>query len=120
MFKNEHGINSFQQLYQEVKQYMELQKDYVKLELTEKLTILFSTLILAILIMILGVMILFYLSLSLAYLLEPHVGGLTISYVIIAGIVLLLIVLIYIFRKSLIINPIINFLANLFLNDSNE
>lgn len=120
MFTNDHGINNFRQLFKEVKKYVHLQKNYIKLELTEKLTVIFSALILWILIIMLSVMILFYLSLSLAYLLEPHVGGLTASYVIIAGIVLLLMILLYAFRKKLIINPIVNFLANLFLNDSND
>lgn len=120
MFTNDHGINNFQQLFQEVKKYVDLQKDYIKLELTEKLTAIFSALILGLLIVLLSIVILFYLSLSLAHLLAPHVGGLSVAYLIIAGIVILLIVLLYVLRKSLIINPIVNFLANLFLNDSND
>jgi hypothetical protein len=60
---------------------------------------------------------LFYLSFTLAYLLEPHVGGLINSYAIITGGILLLGLFIYWFRQRLIIQPLTNFLANLLLND---
>ena len=63
MFADDKSIENFQQLFFEFKKYLELQKEYTKLELTEKLTILLSTL-------------------------------------------------------QLIISPMVNFLANLFLTDS--
>jgi len=118
MFTNDHGVNNFQQLFQEVKKYMELQKDYVKFELTEKLTIIFSTLILIAVVITLSIVVLFYLSLSLAHFLAPYVGGLTVGYLIVAGIFLVLTGILYLLRKKLIITPLVNFFANLFLNDS--
>ena len=111
MFADDKSIENFQQLFFEFKKYLELQKEYTKLELTEKLTILFSTLIMVAL---------FYLLFALAYVLEPLVGGLMASFAIIAGINVLLIALVIIFRKQLIISPMVNFLANLFLTDSNK
>ena len=48
MFANDKNIDNLQQLLAELKKYAELQKDYVKLHLVEKLTILISTLILAV------------------------------------------------------------------------
>ena len=114
MFANDKNIDNLQQLLAELKKYAELQKDYVKLHLVEKLTILISTLIL----LILGIIALFYLSFTLAYVLEPHVGGLMASYGIITGCIILLILLIVLFRKRLIVQPMVNFLANLLLNDN--
>ena len=60
---------------------------------------------------------LFYLSFTLAYVLEPLVGGLTTSYAIITGGILLIGLIIYWCRQRIIIQPLTNFLANLFLND---
>ena len=111
-------IDNLQQLLAELKKYAELQKDYVKLHLVEKLTILISTLILVFILLILGIIALFYLSFTLAYVLEPHVGGLMASYGIITGCIILLILLIVLFRKRLIVQPMVNFLANLLLNDN--
>jgi uncharacterized membrane protein YdjX (TVP38/TMEM64 family) len=94
-----------------------LQKDYIKLDITHKLTVLLSTLILILVLVVLSMIALFYLSFTLAYLLEPHVGGLINSYAIITGGILLLGLFIYWFRQRLIIQPLTNFLANLLLND---
>lgn len=117
MFVNDNQIDNFQGLFAEFKTYLSLQKEYTKLELTEKLSILLSTLILVLICVILGMVALFYFSFAMAYLLVPLVGGLTISLLIIASCNLLLIGLVIFFRKALIINPMVNFLANLFLND---
>ncbi|MDR0658500.1 MAG: phage holin family protein [Mediterranea sp.] len=115
MFTGDNNIQNIRQLIKELKTYVEMQKEYTKLELTEKITVLLSTLILAIVLILSGLMVLFYLSFSFACLLSPYVGGLPVSYAIIAGIVLLFVVVVIIFRKKFIINPIANFLANLFL-----
>lgn len=117
MFANDKTIDNLQALLTEVKHYVDLQKDYVKLDITHKLTILISTLILILGLMILGMIALFYLSFTLGYILEPHVGGLTNSYAIITGSILLIGILVYLLRKRLIIQPLTNFLANLILND---
>ena len=117
MFATDKTIDNLQSLFLEVKKYVDLQKDYVKLDITHKLTILLSTLILILVLVVLGMIALFYLSFTLAYVLEPHVGGLMNSYAIITGGILMLGILIYVFRKKLIIQPLTNFLANLLLND---
>ena len=80
MFADDKSIENFQQLFFEFKKYLELQKEYTKLELTEKLTILLSTLIMIVVLIILGMVALFYLLFALAYVLEPLVGGLMVSF----------------------------------------
>ena len=117
MFSTDKTIDNLQTLFTEVKHYVDLQKDYVKLDITHKLTILLSTLILILVLVVLGMIALFYLSFTLAYVLEPLVGGLTTSYAIITGGILLLGALIYGCRQRPIIQPLTNFLANLLLND---
>ncbi len=118
MFANDKNIDNLQQLFLELKKYAELQKDYIQLHLVEKMTILISTLILVFILLTLGIIALFYLSFTLAYVLEPHVGGLMASYGIITAGILLIILFIVIFRKQLIVQPMVNFLANLLLNDN--
>ncbi|ERI88552.1 hypothetical protein HMPREF1981_00485 [Bacteroides pyogenes F0041] len=120
MFASDKSIENFQQLFFEFKKYLELQKEYTKLEIIEKLSVLISTLITILILIILGMVALFYLLFALAYVLEPLVGGLTVSFTIIAGISILLIAIVAIFRKQLIIAPMVNFLANLFITDSND
>lgn len=120
MFSSDKNIESLQQLYQEVKQYVNLQRDYVKLELVEKLTILGTSLLLVLILIILGIIALFYLSFTLAYILEPLVGSLKGSFAIITGMIILLIIGIVVMRKRLIEKPLVNFLANLLLEEEDE
>lgn len=120
MLTDDKSIENIQQLFLEFKKYMVLQKEYTKLELTEKLTILLSTLIMVLILIMLSMAALFYLLFALAYILEPLVGGLMLSFTLIAAINIALIAIIVIFRKQLIIHPMVNFLAGLFLNHSKK
>jgi len=113
-------IDNIRQLIAEIKEYAILQKDYAKLQFVEKLTILLSVLILTFILITLGMVTLFYLLFSFAYILEPLVGGLTISFCIISFISVLIMASVIIFRKNLITNPLVRFLTNLFLQDSNK
>ena len=120
MFSDNHNIDNLQQLYTDIKRYILLQKEYTKLEIVENMAILISTLTMIFILIILGMIALFYLMFALAYLLESYVGGLANSFGIITGIVALLMLIAYLLRKKLLINPMVNFLGHLFLNDNSE
>ena len=94
MFADDRSIENLQQLFVEFKKYLKLQKEYTKLEITEKLSILLSALVLLSVVIILGMVALFYLSFALAYILDPLVGGLMVSFSIIAAFHLLLVLLV--------------------------
>jgi hypothetical protein len=120
MFGAEKSIENLQQLFAETKKYVELQTEYAKLELTEKLTILLSTLILVLILIILGMVTLFYFSFTIAYVLAPYIGGLMSSFALITMFLLVLMALVYHYRQRLIVAPMVRFLANLFLRDANK
>ena len=120
MFADDKSIENMQQLFIEFKKYLELQKEYTKLEVTEKLSKLLSTLLLVLLVVILGVVVLFHLSFTLVYILAPLVGGLMMSFALITCFHILLIVLLVLFRKKLIIDPTVKLIAELFLDNEFE
>ena len=115
MFADDKSIESLRQLFFELKTYLKLQKDYTRLEVTEKLSILLSTLIVVLLAVILGMMALFYISFMLVYLLAPVLGSLLAGFGLIAAFHVLLIFLLLAFRKQLIVNHMVRFIAGLFL-----
>lgn len=117
MFTDNRNAENFQQLFEEGKKYLKLQREYVKIEITEKLVILLSTFILLLIVLILGMVALFYLSFTVAYLLAPVVGSLMASFGIIAIIHTILIIAVIAFRKRIVINPIAKFIAKLFLEN---
>ncbi len=120
MFANDKSIDNLTELFKEVKKYLKLQGEYVKLDLVEKLTILLSTLTLIFVLIILGTMAAFYLSFMLVYVLASATGSLVVGYAIIGGILILLAFIIYRLRQKLIFQPMVNFLARLFLDDSSN
>lgn len=120
MFANDKSIDNLTELFKEVKKYLKLQGEYVKLDLVEKLTILLSTLTLIFVLIILGTMAAFYLSFMLVYVLASATGSLVAGYAIIGGILILLTFIIYRLRQKLIFQPMVNFLARLFLDDSSN
>ena len=120
MFANDKSIDNLTELFKEVKKYLKLQGEYVKLDLVEKLTILLSTLTLIFVLIIIGTMAAFYLSFMLVYVLASATGSLVAGYAIIGGILILLAFIIYRLRQKLIFQPMVNFLARLFLDDSSN
>ena len=119
LFGDKH-TESIQQIVAEVKTYLELQKDYVRLELTEKLTILLSTLFLVLMLVVLGMVALFYFSFTLAYVLAPKVGGLMVSFGLITLFLILVMLFIYHQRQRLIVSPMVSFLAKIFLKEKGD
>ena len=124
IFGSDNSIENIQQLAQEIRKLVKLQVSYAKLELTEKLTVLLSTLVLVLVVIILSMVALFYLSFTLVYILAPHVGGLVASFGIVTLLIVVLIAGVFAFRRKLIFEPMVKFLASLFLstdqNNSNE
>lgn len=120
MFAYDKSTDNLTELFKEVKKYLKLQGEYAKLDLVEKLTILLSTLTLIFVLIILGTMAAFYLSFMLVYVLASATGSLVAGYAIIGGILILLAFIIYRLRQKLIFQPMVNFLARLFLDDSSN
>ncbi len=115
MFGNDKSIDNLQQLFVEIKKYIDLQKEYYTLDLVEKLTTILSAMALYAVLLVLGLIALFYLSFTLIYILAPYVGGLTVSYAIVTCLILILMLIIYINRKRWVVKPLVNFLTGLFL-----
>lgn len=104
----------------EIKKYFTLQLQFLKLEGVEKISILISAFVLGTLFLILGATVLFFLSFAIAHLLAPYVGGMWISLLIISAFYLFVLILIYIGRKKLIVNPLVRFLSHVFLDETDQ
>ena len=120
MFANDKSIDTLEELFKETKKYLQLQGEYVKLDLVHKLTILLSTLMLILVMAILGAMALFYLSFMLIYAIDSVINSLTASYAIVGISLLLVAFIVYRMRQKIIIRPTVNFLAQLFLDDHHK
>lgn len=116
MLADDHTIDTLQQLVKELRTYLALQKQYARLELAEKLSILLSTLIVVLVALLLGVVVLFHLSFALAHLLAPSVGGLGTAFALIGLLILAFIFVLVLLRQRLIVQPVVRFISKLFLS----
>jgi hypothetical protein len=121
MFSSNKNIESISQLIEEIKHYIGLQKEFVKLDVVEKIVLLLSAMILGAILLILGAMVLFYLSFTVAFFLSNYAGlGQTGGFAIITLFCSFIFFLVYKFRKKWIEKPLTRFLANLLLNENHN
>lgn len=102
-------------IFSDSKEWITLQIEYTKLTAAEKMTILGGAITLGAICLLIGVVILFVLALSLIdtfkLFMAPALACLAVS-----GCLIILMVILVIFKKPLILNPIAKFLTKLFLN----
>lgn len=110
---------NYKELIAHLKQYFTLQLDYSKLTITEKLSVLLSRVLLVAVCVLAGVVILFFLASSLVTWLAEMVPA-ALANLIVALLLLALLFIAIISRKSLIINPVTRFVAALFFNPNTD
>lgn len=115
----ENITSEIKEIFSQSKTWLELQVEYTKLTAAEKFTIMTSTFVLGAICMLLGMVVVFLLSFSLVdvfkLIMSPALAYLTVS-----GILIVLIVLIYIFRRPMLFNPIARYMTRLLLASAQE
>lgn len=112
-------MNRLQSLWSEAKNYLELQKEYLKLDTAEKLSVLLSAVATAVLCLMFAMAALLFLVIAFALWLAKFVGGAW-SFTIMGGAMLLFIVIVLVGRKRWIVQPLTRFVAGLFVNEGEE
>ena len=107
--------SSYMRLWRLVSRFLALKTEDVKLTLSEKLTILISTLAVAALLGLLGGIALMLLTFSAANWIAESFG-MKWAWLILAGGYLLVLLVVVIFRKPLVINPVSRFVTRLLLS----
>lgn len=115
MFSNSKNIESIGKLLLEFKKYLELQKEFVKLDATEKMTIILSAILIVTVLLLLGSIVLLFLTFALAYYLGDVLGSLSLGFGLISAFILLLTVIFYLNRNRMVIQPMARFMTKLIL-----
>lgn len=103
-----------QTMIAEMKEWLLVEVEYMKLTAAEKVSVLLSTLILVIVLFIVFMVVLIVLAFALVdlfNLMMPH----ALACVTVGGILLLLIGVLYLCRNALVVNPITKLITKLFL-----
>ena len=115
MFSNSKKIESIGKLLLEFKKYLELQKEFVKLDATEKMTVILSAILIVTVLLLLGSIVLLFLTFALAYYLGDVLGSLSLGFGLISAFILLLTVIFYLNRNRMVIQPMARFMTKLIL-----
>lgn len=115
MISSDKNIETVSRIVSELKTYLGLQKEYVKLDATEKTVRLLAALVMAMILSALLFIMVIFLSVSLVFLLEPHVGAAG-AVAIVALLYLLLFCLVCMFRHSWIEKPLVKILTSILMN----
>lgn len=108
--------DNFRKLLEEAKRYLSLQKEYALMDTADKLTVILSTVAIAAVCIILGAMILFFLTFALAYWIGNITGNPSIGFISIAAFLLLILFIVYQKRNAWIIQPLARMMVRLFVN----
>lgn len=115
MFSNSKNIESIGKLLLDFKKYLELQKEFVKLDATEKMTVILSAILIVTVLLLLGSIVLLFLTFALAYYLGDVLGSLSLGFGLISAFILLLTVIFYLNRNRMVIQPMARFMTKLIL-----
>lgn len=114
MFANDRNIGIIEQLAAVVKDWLQHQGEYTRLEIIEKTVRLITAVAIAAVMGVLIIIMCLFLSFALAYHLAPCMG-ITNAFCCVAAIYVVLLVVFLCFRRQLIERPLVRFLTNLLI-----
>ncbi|MBR9921220.1 MAG: phage holin family protein [Bacteroidetes bacterium] len=91
-----------------VKQYVSNQQKLLKLEIAERSARMMSGMVLGLSLALIGLMSLGFVSVALAFWLTQITGSAITGFLIVGGFYLVLAIVLYVFRKPIIVNPVLS------------
>lgn len=113
MAENTSQLNS---LWKEIRETVVLNIDYAKLTAAEKITVLLSTIAFALVAFVMVSTIIFFISLGVVLLMSKSTGIFGAS-MIMAGIYAVLLIIVFLLRRTVLINPIARFVSHLIIKN---
>lgn len=120
MFSGNKNIESIGKLFLEMKKYLELQKEFVKLDATEKISVILSAALVVAVLLLLGSIVLLFLAFAIAYYLGDVLHNSALGFGILAAFILLLAIIFYLNRNRMAVQPIARFIIKLILTKEDD
>lgn len=108
-------IDEIRNILEQSKSWIQLEVEYAKLSIAEKLTVLMSSLILGFVCLLFGMVVLIILAMSLAEVFKWIMNP-AFAYLATAGSIIVLIALLFVFKKPLLLNPIARLMTRVFFD----
>ena len=111
---------NFSSMTENIKDYVNLRIDLVKLVFTEKIAKFTSFFLIAIIFFILAMFLLLFLSFAFVFWFGDEIGPMWLGALIITGFYVLCGILIYVLRHRLFINPLVSHLTQILMEEKDE
>lgn len=115
MLSSDQNVETIAKLVKIVKHYLGLQTEYLKLDVIDKLVRLLTFFALATVFFMTIVAVVTYCSFAFAFWLGAYIGNVA-AFFIVGAVHFCIFLLILTFRKTLIVRPLLHFLANLLMS----
>lgn len=112
--ENEQTTARVSRLFEQIRRYFALQKEYLSLNGVEMLTRLFTAIVLAVILILVGFLVILFGCFALAYWIGTLLDSTVLGFAIIAGVMLLVALLVWANRMSWIVQPTTRFMIGLF------
>lgn len=121
MYRDVMNEIDYKKLFTEARRYFSLEWDYTKLTAVEKLAVLLSAIAFVAVVIIIATFVLHHLFTALVGVLASALGCAWGAHLIAAAILLVLLLVLFAFKKQLIVDPVARFVSKLFLKpEDNE
>ena len=110
----------YKKLFSEARRYFSLEWDYTKLTAVEKLAVLLSAIAFIAVVIVIGAFALHYLLSALVSLLASALGCAWGAHLIVVGLLLVILLVVFAFKKQLIVDPVARFVSKLFLKPEDK
>ncbi|MCX6243523.1 MAG: phage holin family protein [Bacteroidetes bacterium] len=112
--------DNFNELSENVRSYIRLQMDLLKVSLTEKLSLITSALLLSVIFFILFLFITLFISLAFIFWFREHAGPLYAGALIVAGFYLVLGVIVFLLKNRLFVDPLVSKISEILLEEDED
>ncbi len=111
--------NKYQRLINDSKEYARMRYDLLRLEVLEKTSRVLALFLLIILGLFLVLAAFTYFALAVAAALQPTLGAVA-ALCIVGGVFLLILIVLFLFRKQIVVNPIVAQLSDIMFHEQTE
>jgi hypothetical protein len=108
------------EISENVKAYIRLKIDLLKLTLTEKLSLIISALLISVILFLVFLFISMFISVAFIFWFRDHAGPLYVGALIVAGFYFLIGVIVFLMRNSLFIDPLVSQITKILLEEEDE
>ena len=120
MMSSDQNVRILERLVRNLKRYVDLKLETLRLDAVSRITMLLSAILIGAVFFCLASLVAIMLSFAAVVYLAPIVGGYVVSAGLVALFYVVVALLLILFRKSLIIDPITRFLVALLLSEEGE